>query len=133
MDDQLDSIEDFVARIKKYNPHRTEDHIKGNILNNIKQLPNGKWTWKYDSHLRTEFNNRSKTNDSVESWKVLEKIIIPTLIVKGGKSDILSSEVLHKMSKTMSNATSKTVEDAGHLVPGDKPIEFTKLVIDFLS
>jgi pimeloyl-ACP methyl ester carboxylesterase len=37
------------------------------------------------------------------------------------------------MSKTMSNATSKTVEDAGHLVPGDKPIEFTKLVIDFLS
>ena len=133
MDDQLDSVEDFVKRIKKYNPHRTEDHIRGNILNNIKQLPSGKWTWKYDSYLRSGFNNRNKTNDSLEAWKVLEKIIIPTLIVKGGKSDILSSEILQKMTKTMSNASSKTVEDAGHLVPGDNPIEFTKLVIDFLA
>ena len=76
MDDQLDSVEDFVKRIKKYNPHRTEEHIRGNILNNIKQLPNGKWTWKYDSYLRSGFNNRNKTNDSLEAWKVLEKIIL---------------------------------------------------------
>ena len=102
-------------------------------LNNIKQLPSGKWTWKYDSYLRSGFNNRNKTNDSLEAWEVLEKIIIPTLIVKGGKSDILSSEILQKMTKTMSNASARTVEGAGHLVPGDNPIEFTKLVIDFLS
>ena len=54
------------------------------------------------------------------------------MIVKGGKSDILSSETLDKMTDVMDNAIAKTVEDAGHLVPGDNPIEFTKLAINFL-
>ena len=132
MDDQLDSIEDFVTRIKKYNPHRTEEHIRGNILNNIKQLESGKWTWKYDSFLRTGFNVRQRNDNPNEAWEVLKKIYTPTMIVKGGKSDILSSETLDKMTDVMDNAIAKTVEDAGHLVPGDNPIEFTKLAINFL-
>ena len=133
MEDELNSIEEFIQRIKKYNPHRTEEHIRGNILNNIKQLDNGKWTWKYDSHLRSGFNNRNKNNNPSESWEALEKIATPTLIVKGGKSDILSSEILEKMTTVMSNAKSKTIEESGHLVPGDKPKEFTELIFDFLA
>jgi len=133
MNDELDSIEEFVERIKKYNPHRTEGHIRGNILNNIKQLENGKWTWKYDSFLRSGFSNRNTHQKNEDQWKILEKIETPTLIVKGGKSDILAESTLEKMSDVMANAQSVTVEEAGHLVPGDNPIEFTKILLKFLE
>ena len=133
MNDELDSIEEFVERIKKYNPHRTEEHIKGNILNNIKQLENGKWTWKYDPFLRSGFNNRNAHQKNEDQWKILEKIKTSTLIVKGGKSDILAKSTLKKMSDVMPNAQSVTVEEAGHLVPGDNPIEFTKILLKFLT
>ena len=132
MNDELDSIEEFVERIKKYNPHRTEEHIKGNILNNIKQLENGKWTWKYDPFLRSGFNNRNAHQKNEDQWKILEKIKTSTLIVKGGKSDILAKSTLKKMSDVIPNAQSVTVEEAGHLVPGDNPIEFTKILLKFL-
>ena len=133
MNDELDSIEEFVERIKKYNPHRTEEHIRGNILNNIKQLENGKWTWKYDSFLRSGFNNRNAHQKEEDQWEILEKIKTPTLIVKGGKSDILAESPLKKMSDVMIDAQSVTVEEAGHLVPGDNPIEFSKILLEFLK
>ena len=96
MNDELDSIEEFVERIKKYNPHRTEEHIKGNILNNIKQLENGKWTWKYDSFLRSGFNNRNAHQKNEDQWKILEKIKTPTLIVKVEKAIYLHNQLLKK-------------------------------------
>ena len=133
MNDELNSIEEFVERIKKYNPHRTEEHIRGNILNNIKQLENGKWTWKYDSFLRSGFNNRNAHQKEEDQWKILEKIKTPTLIVKGGKSDILAASTLKKMSDVMMDAQSVTVEEAGHLVPGDNPITFSKILLNFLE
>ena len=103
------------------------------ILNNIKQLENGKWTWKYDSFLRSGFNNRNAHQKEEDQWKILEKIKTPTLIVKGGKSDILAASTLKKMSDVMMDAQSVTVEEAGHLVPGDNPIAFSKILLDFLE
>ena len=52
--------------------------------------------------------------------------------MKGGKSDILAKSTLKKMSDVIPNAQSVTVEEAGHLVPGDNPIEFTKILLKFL-
>ena len=37
------------------------------------------------------------------------------------------------MSDVMIDAQSVTVEEAGHLVPGDNPIEFSKILLEFLK
>ena len=52
-DDELDSIDAFVDRVIKYNPRRDPVQIRGSIVNNLRELPNGKWTWKYDKILRS--------------------------------------------------------------------------------
>ena len=52
-DDELDSIDAFVDRVISYNPRRDPIQIRGSIINNLKKLPNGKWTWKYDKILRS--------------------------------------------------------------------------------
>ena len=51
-DDELDSIDAFVERVIAYNPRRDPVQLRGSLVHNLKQLPNGKWTWKYDRALR---------------------------------------------------------------------------------
>ena len=51
--DELDSFEAFVERAHQFNPRRSLDNIRSRLSHNLKQLPNGKWTWKYDKALRS--------------------------------------------------------------------------------
>ena len=52
-DDELDSVDAFVERVLQYNPRRDPQQVRGSIMHNIKELPSGKWTWKYDRALRS--------------------------------------------------------------------------------
>ena len=50
--DELDHFEDFVTRAHAFNPRRALDNIRERLQHNLQQLPNGRWTWKYDPALR---------------------------------------------------------------------------------
>ena len=49
----LDSFEEFVDRVRGYNYRRPVEQVRSSLVYNVKQLPDGKWTWKYDRELRT--------------------------------------------------------------------------------
>ena len=51
--DELDTFEEFVERVKGYNPRRSREQIRGSLAHNLKRLPSGRWTWKYDKALRS--------------------------------------------------------------------------------
>ena len=55
--DELESVDAFVQRVMAYNHRRDPEQVRGSILHNLKQLPNGNWTWKYDRRLRTRDRN----------------------------------------------------------------------------
>ena len=42
-DDVLDSVDAFVKRVQEYNPLRPAEQIRGSIVHNLKQLPDGRW------------------------------------------------------------------------------------------
>ena len=134
-DDELNSVEDFVARVMKYNPRRDPVQIRGSIINNLKQLPNGNWTWKYDKTLRAPgARNRIMTPEIVaQLWEHLENLQCPTLVVKGDRSDVFSAGTADRMHRVIPLAQLAVVENAGHLVTGDNPSGFQKAVTDFLQ
>ncbi len=132
--DELDSIDEFIDRILKYNPRRSRQQAKGSIIHNIKQMENGKWTWKYDSFFRTPQKHIQNPDKIAKTlWSRLEKVMCPTLIVRGAQSDLVASEITEKMSNIMNNATIVTVKNAGHLVPGDNPAGFQTAINNFLN
>ena len=45
---EMDTVEDFVERAMAFNPLRRRDVLRRSLLHNLRQLPSGKWTWKYD-------------------------------------------------------------------------------------
>lgn len=133
--DQVDkpaSFDDFVESVKAYNPHRNLEQIRGSLINNLRQLPDGNWTWKYDKHLREHFGKFDNAKEA-EDWKYLKLIKCPTLIIRGEQSQILSHEIAKTMLGHLIKGKLTTISDSGHLVPGDNPKAFHSAVTQFLS
>lgn len=128
--DQLDSFEEFVLRIQEYTG-RPSWMIKGSLNHSIKQLPSGKWTWKYDKAIRNpDFNPPNWTPE--ELWGCLDRIKCPVLVVRGANSDILSNDTFEGMLKAIPGSKGTVIPDAGHLVLGDNTLGFIEGVADFL-
>ena len=134
-EDELDSIDAFVERVIKYNPRRDPIQIRGSIVNNLKQLPTGKWTWKYDKLLRSAGRMGRKQEPEVTDrlWKYVESLSCPTLVVKGDRSDVIAAGTADQMHKRIPGGKIAIVENAGHLVMGDNPSGFERAVTTFIQ
>ena len=129
--DELDSFEAFVERAHQFNPRRSLENIRSRLTHNLKQLPNGKWTWKYDKALRS--GERSFQASALQNlWDDVRAIRCPTLIIKGGESDILSSDSAAKLQAAIPGSGLAVVPGAGHSVMGDNPEAFVGAVLPFL-
>ena len=134
-DDELDSIDAFVDRVVSYNPRRDPIQIRGSIVNNLRELPNGKWTWKYDKILRSP-GRMGRVQDpgmTKRLWGYVERLNCPTLVVRGDRSDIIATDTADEMQKRIPHGKLAIIENAGHLVMGDNPSGFEKAVTKFIS
>ena len=133
-EDELDSVDEFVQRVLQYNPRRDPVQVRGSIMHNLKQLPNGRWTWKYDRRLRQPGGRRFQHDPDTTKrlWGYLERLECPTLVVRGSQSDIVALDTADGMHQRIPNGRLATVEKAGHLVMGDNPSGFERVVTEFL-
>lgn len=134
--DVLDTYEEFVQRVIEYSPFRPEWQIRGSLRHSLMQRADGKWTWKYDPVLRDPARRAQRQgagDDSASRWELWERIACPTLVIRGEKSDVLSSDVAERMLERNRNSWLVEVPWAGHRVPGDNPIAFEEAVRAFLD
>jgi pimeloyl-ACP methyl ester carboxylesterase len=97
----------------------------------LMRLEDGRWTYRFDRALRKPGTLRLV--DPATVWASCANIAVPTLVVRGALSDILSPEIAERMVQTMPNARLATVADAGHGVPYDAPAAFLAAVRNFLE
>jgi len=129
--DELDSFEAFVERAHQFNPRRSLENIRSRLTYNLKQLPNGNWTWKYDKALRST-DRGFQASALLNLWDDVRAIKCPTLIIKGGERDILSTESDSRMQAAIPGSRLTVVPGAGHSVMGDNPASFVAAVKEFL-
>ena len=130
--DELDTFEAFVERAHQFNPRRSIENIRSRLTHNLKQLPNGRWTWKYDKYLRA--SERSFEASALHNlWDDVRAVTCPTLILKGGESDILSAESAAKLQTAIPGSQLTLIPGAGHSVMGDNPEAFVAAVRRFFE
>ena len=123
-----------MERVKGYNPRRPEEQVRGSLRHNLKQLPNGRWTWKYDKVLRSPGHlPRPDPDTTARLWGYVEGVRCPTLVVRGADSDVVSKDAAEEVFGRIRDCRLAVVEKASHLVPGDNPSRFNEVVSDFLS
>ncbi len=125
---ELDSVEEFVDRAVAFNPLRRRDVLRRSLLNNLRQLPSGKWTWKYDPN---RFG-RGPAPTTAERWADVQRITCPTLVVRGGHSDMFYAEDAAKLAATLHDGRWVQIENASHTVQGDQPLALLTAIKNFL-
>ena len=88
----------------------------------LMRTEDGRWTYRYDPALRRPGTRGLPEPDAV--WRSCANIGVPTLILRGELSDILSPEIAERMVRTIPDARLATVAGAGHGVPYDAPEGF---------
>ena len=132
---ELDSIDDFIKRALEFNPRRQPEQLRYSLTHNLRQLPNGKWTWKYDRRIGKPGGQGEEPVPTRfdDMWEKVSRVQCPTLIVRGGNSDVLPEEVAQRMVDRIPTSRFVTVPDAGHTVPQDNPTGFLAVARPFLE
>lgn len=123
---QFNDPEGAFQQLRSTNTTSPDEALRHRIAHGLKRLPDGKFTFKHDPRVGYYWQ-------PADLWPVLPSISTPVLIVRGGKSQVLSDEVAQRMVATFPNARLVTVEHAGHTVPEDAPKAFEAAVREFLG
>jgi pimeloyl-ACP methyl ester carboxylesterase len=131
---ELDSLEAFVERAKKFNPRRDEKLLRRSLLHNLRRTPAGTWTWKYDHRPRSdEAIVRRAADERARLWDWIEQISCPTLVVRGAESDVLSERDATELVLRLRNGELVHVSGAGHTVQGDNPKGLLEVMVPFFA
>lgn len=70
-------------------------------------------------------------NYPLDIWSWPGKVDVPTLIIRGAHSDVLSVMEMKRFCRMCRNSLSETVENSGHLVPMEQPDRIIELIKTF--
>ena len=118
---ELDSVDDFVQRALAFNPSRDERLLRRSLLHNLRRLPDGRWTWKYDRRWMSPEGFQRLKSTLTSLREELPSIGCPVLVVRGARSDVFLDEDAAELAAALPNAEWIRIENAGHTVQGDNP------------
>ena len=130
--DVFESREAAFAAARAGNPVPPEAHHRHRVDHSLMRTEDGRWTYRYDRALRSP-GGAVRIRDPEAGWRAVEAFAVPTLLVRGENSDILSPELAQKMVALNPNVTLVTIPGSGHSVPLDKPDEFLAACREFLK
>ena len=128
------SLEEVVDAVSAYNPHRPRPKGTDGLRKNLR-FRDGRWYWHWDPRFlnhasRTQAGEALVQQERRES--AAQRIRVPTLLVRGGSSDVVSPEGARALQNLIPHAELADVAEAGHMVAGDRNDLFSEAVIDFL-
>lgn len=101
-------------------PHRDPESLRRGLLHNTRRLPDGSWTWRYDS-IRS-------VGDFTELWTDVAAITAPTMLIRGGDSVFVSADDVAEYAQRSPGLTTHVVDGAGHSVQSDRPRVLVELL-----
>jgi non-heme chloroperoxidase len=129
---EFSDLDEAAAVIHRFNPRRPLQAIREfTCVYNLKQLPSGKWTWKYDTYFSEGHRPADVQAMHDQLAAAAQRIRCPTLLVKGAESDVFSLEGAREFQSLIPASEFSLVAKAGHSVMGDNPAGFEAAVREF--
>jgi pimeloyl-ACP methyl ester carboxylesterase len=126
------TLEEAADAVAAYVPGRSRPKDVSGLKKNLRQSDDGRWHWHWDPAFlggMSRFDPQAREAELVEAAK---QITLPTLVVRGGLSDVVSEEGVQEFLTLVPHAEYVNVADASHMVAGDRNDIFTRAVLDFL-
>jgi pimeloyl-ACP methyl ester carboxylesterase len=137
MEDGFGSLEEVADAIAAYNPHRPRPSNLEGLKKNLRER-DGRWYWHWDpTFIVGRMGGADETRSSLIDPHRLEiaarALTVPTLLVRGRVSDLLSEEGAQEFLQLAPHAQMVDVSGAGHMVAGDRNDLFNDAVVTFLD
>jgi esterase len=125
------SEDEAVAQSRALNPRATKEALRHRVRHNLRPLPDGTLTVKYDDALRERgaISDRS----TAELWAAWRAVSCPILLVRGDDSDLFAVETAERMLTENARARLVGVPDCGHSITLDSPQGLLDAVTPWLA
>lgn len=128
----FDSLDDVLAAVIAYNPNRRRRPRIEGLRKNLR-LRDGRWYWHWDPRILAQRENSVEAAAEREhtARSAAGRIAVPTLLVHGAQSDVVSSEGVDDLLYLIPHARHVEVAGAGHMVSGDDNDVLSDGIADF--
>jgi pimeloyl-ACP methyl ester carboxylesterase len=128
---ELESLDAWVEHTHRYYPYRSKEGIRRRLEVSLVETERGTLRKQYDERFRQDFGGVEPSREDI--WEAARGIRCPTLLVHGGASPVLSLEMAQRFADEVEKVSFTSIQGAGHSVAGDKPAEFSRVVLEFLD
>jgi len=106
--------------VKAAAPGRDPESLRRGLFHNTRQLPDGRWTWRYDT-IRT-------VGDFAPLWDDVAAVTAPTTLIRGGDSGFVTDDDVAEYARRCPGLSVHVVAGSGHSVQGDQPRALVELL-----
>jgi pimeloyl-ACP methyl ester carboxylesterase len=131
----FDSIEEAAEAVARYLPHRPRPRSNEGLKKNLRQSSDGRWRWHWDPRFLEGRRSMDADHTEIETamTEAAKRIRIPTLLVRGGSSELVQEVHVKEFMKLVPQAEYADVTGARHMVAGDRNDQFAAAILDFLG
>ena len=132
LDEGFSSLEDAAGAIARYMPNRPSPSNLDGLRKNLRKI-DGRYFWHWDPKFVNGVQRPSASRDPERLAKAVKQIEGPILLVRGRMSELVSAACVDQFLLLVPSAQFVDVENAGHMVAGDRNDAFTEAILGFLA
>jgi pimeloyl-ACP methyl ester carboxylesterase len=131
----FESLEDVADAVAAYQPHRKRPRNIEGLRRNVRLAEDGRLYWHWDPAFQSLGDDTVVDHDGHHTRlaDAARRITVPTLLVRGMLSDIVSEAGAAERLEMMPHAMAIDVAGAGHMVAGDDNAIFVDHTTAFLD
>lgn len=132
--DGFDSLQRAASAIAEYRQSPRNGTADSPGLRRVLRERDGRWYWHWDPALVRQFTMTSDTGRMGELREApLTTIDVPTLLLRGGQSDVTTDEGVIDLLRIAPKAEVVEIAGASHMIASDQNDAFGNAVLDFLD
>jgi pimeloyl-ACP methyl ester carboxylesterase len=118
---------------RKQRPNIPEAAVQARVQHSMRQSPEGRVVWRHDATGIAQARLNATPEQLVNLWPHVKGVSVPTLLLRGARSDFLSAQTAEEMASRNPHITCRVVDDASHYVHDDNFDGFQSALDDFLD
>jgi pimeloyl-ACP methyl ester carboxylesterase len=116
----FDTLDETAAAIAAYAPHRVHKFNPACLMKVLHEKE-GRWYWHRDPHIIRQEHTKVVATKFIGLLEfAMSNIHVPTLVVRGLLSDVVTQEGIDDIVKRLPDVTVVNVKGAGYMIGGDK-------------
>jgi non-heme chloroperoxidase len=131
--DGFASLEEAADAVAGYVQHRPRPKDLAGLRKNLRLGADGRYRWHWDPRMMSGERRINARSDPDRLEHAARALRVPTLLVRGRMSDVVSEEDARAFLAVVPHARYADVSGAGHMVAGDRNDRFTAAVVEFLA